>query len=100
MLVPRLLLPNPSPISSIGTEASMPVFTVTVMLMAELDEPTVNVAPAGKAMRVVFESGDGAVALQVADNGAVESESVVYSVPAGNDWPDFSTVLAGIGAMM
>jgi len=51
----------------------MPVFTVTVMLMAELDEPTVNVAPAGKAMRVVFESGEGAVALHVADKGAVVS---------------------------
>ena len=78
----------------------MPVFTVTIMLMAELDAPAVNVAPTGKAMRVVFESGAGAVALQVADNGAVESGSVVYCVPAGNDWPDVSTVLAGIGAIM
>ena len=36
-----------------------------------------RVEPNGKAMRVVFESGDGAVELQVADKGAVVSGLVV-----------------------
>src|SRR6266496_1364509 len=100
MVAARLFLPNTSPISSIGVVASTPVFTVTIMLMAELDEPVVSVAPTGKAMRVVLESGDGAVELQVADSGEVLSGLVVYKVPAGNDWPDFKTVRAGIGAII
>src|SRR5207249_3808781 len=82
--VARLFLPNTSPISSIGTPASMPVLTVTIMSMAELEAPAARVAPTGKAIRVVLERGAGAVLLQVADNGAVVSALVVYKVPFGN----------------
>src|SRR6185312_1836601 len=94
-----VFLPNTSPISSIGTEALMPVFTVTTILIDELEAPTTSVAPTGKAMRVTVFNG-GAELTQVADNGAVVKAVVVYSVPAGNVCPAFNTVRAGIGAMM
>jgi hypothetical protein len=55
----------------------MPVFTVTTRLIDELHEPAVRVAPTGKAMRVVLESGAGAEDDQVADKGAVVSALVV-----------------------
>src|ERR1041384_7242306 len=100
MFALMLFFPNTSPISSIVFDALMPVFTVTTRLMDELQAPEVNVAPTGKAMRVVFDSGEGAVDDQVADNGAVERAEVVYNVPAGNVCPDFSRVFTGIGAMM
>src|SRR6478672_5504627 len=101
MVLDRLFLPNTSPISSIGIEALIPVFTVTTILMDELQvPPEARVAPSGKAMRVVLESGAGAEDDQVADRGAVVSALVVYNVPAGKVCPDLSTVLTGMGAMM
>src|SRR5713226_5995782 len=102
MLLPRLFLPNTSPISLIGIDALMPVATVTIMLIDELQAPAAggagNVAPTGNAILVASASGAGAVEVHVADNGAMASRLVVYNVPAGNDCPDFSTVLTGIGA--
>src|SRR5436190_24150389 len=100
MVADRLFLPNTSPISSIGIDALMPVFTVTTILMDELQAPAARVAPTGKAMRVAEESGAGAEEDQVADRGAVVSALVVYNVPAGKVCPDLRTVLTGIGAMM
>jgi len=55
----------------------MPVLTVTTILIDELEVPTANVPPTGKAIRVVFESGAGAVALQVAASGDVVRALVV-----------------------
>ena len=98
--VDRLFLPNTSPISSIGFEALMPVFTVTTTSIPDEQLETVRVAPTGKAMRVAVDNGEGALDVQVADNGSVDNALVVYSVPAGKVWPDFKTVLTGIGAMM
>ena|SRR5438128_1298012 len=103
MVAFTVFLPNTSPISSIGTDASMPVFTVTIMLIEEAQVLAARLAPTGKAMRDVFESGEGAVALQVADNGATVNGLTVlsaYRVPTGKLCPDFNTVFTGIGAMM
>src|SRR5215471_4103985 len=98
MLEARLFLPKASPISSIGFEALALLLIVTTMLMFALQAAGASVAPAGNAILVVFESGDGAEDDHVADNGAVERGSVVYRVPAGKLCPDFNTVCAGIGA--
>ena len=67
---------NASPISSIGIEALMPVFTVTVMLIGALDEPAVRVAPTGNAIRVTVFKG-GAAPIHVAASGAVVSAELV-----------------------
>src|ERR1044072_748274 len=101
MVAATWLAPNTSPISSIGTEASMPVLMVTTILMEVLHAPPeARVAPTGKAIRVVFESGAGAEELHVADKGAVERALVVYSARAGKVWPDWRAGRAGPGAMM
>ena len=55
----------------------MPVLMVTTILMAAVDAPAAKVAPTGKAMRVVLDSGAGGVVLQVAANGAVVRGEVV-----------------------
>src|SRR5207302_4887356 len=89
-MLDRLFLPNASPISSIITLASMPVGIVTIMLTDEQVPPWASVPPTGYATRVASVSGDGAVELHVADNGAIVSALCVKSVPAGNDWPDLS----------
>jgi hypothetical protein len=70
------------------------------MLIPDPQVEAASVAPTGKAILVVFESGAGADDDQVADKGAVDSASVVYKVPAGKLCPDFSTVFTGIGATM
>jgi hypothetical protein len=52
------------------------MFTVTIMLMGELEVLAARVAPTGKASRVTVFSG-GAELTQVADKGAVLSGEVV-----------------------
>src|SRR5882672_6663184 len=94
---PRLFWANTSPISSILSEASIPVFTVTTRLIGAVAGPGANGAAMGKAMRFVSERGDGGVVLHDADKGAVPIPLLVYRVLAGNVWPDFNTVLLGIG---
>ena len=51
----------------------------------ELHALTASEAPTGNAMRVVFESGAGAVELHVADSGAVELTRVALWPKAGID---------------
>jgi hypothetical protein len=63
--------------------ASIPVFTVTTTLTEEPQTLVASVTPTGIAMRVVFERGEGAVVLQLAESGAVVRALVVYCVPAG-----------------
>ena len=53
--------------------------TIIFILTSELQAPAARVEPTGKATRDVFESGDGGVALQVADNGATDNGLLVLS---------------------
>src|SRR5438874_11056277 len=104
MSAARLFWPKASPISLIGIDALMPVWTGTIMLTDELHAQPADgagsVAPTGNAILVVEESGAGAVHDHVADIGAVVRAVVVYNVPAGKLCPDFRTVFTGIGAII
>lgn len=73
LLVP---LAKASPISSMVTEALMPVLIVTIMLIGANDVLPAKDSPMGKAIRVTVFNGGG-TAVQIADNGAVPRTDVV-----------------------